>query len=169
MEKLKKILVLISVFLLLLAGGFSSCINQETLPLGDVYYVVGFDGYYVENIKEGTAKSGGYLLVSEDLKDSLLANNLYKVDGRYVIGSAVGNLLDNIITFPKEVFAGGGCAWAFFPEKYRFAFKVRIESYRPMTEEEEQYVPRRVNTMCKPTFADRGFKNIVITSISKAK
>ena len=165
--------------MLMVAGSFS-CQNKELNSLDEresssqgIYYVVGYDGSAEVDVQKGTVQSGGYLFISENLQDSLLTNNRILVDddeyGHYVLD----NLLDGIIDIPVEAFDIPYCGFTYFPEEYRFAFKVQINSYRPMTEEEKRDVPRLVNTMCMPTFHVSydselfPFKLIVITSISK--
>ena len=134
---------------------------------GEIYYVVGYDGNReIDNHKE-TAKSGGYLFISENLKDSLYANNLIFEGDVY----RYGDLLDGIIDFPMEsmTYNGTYCGERFFPEEYRFAFKVQINSYRPMTEEELQlYTVRLIPAICyNPIWEQYRFKTTIITSIYK--
>jgi len=163
-------------FLLFFIGSFYSCEKKEENSLKNIFYIVGFDGNAEVDVKKGTAKSGGYLFISENLQDSLLANNRFEVEeGEYWnTGYRMGNLLDDIIAIPIEAFMSSrNCGFQYFSEEYRFSFKVQINSYRPMTEEEIVDVPRLINTMCMPTFhipyySDFfPFKLIVITSISK--
>jgi hypothetical protein len=167
MKLILKIIALLSV-LLILAGSFFSCIDQETNPLEGVYYVVGYDGYYVEDVKEGTAKSGGYLLVSENLKDSLVVYNLRRIDDHVVID----DLFDGVFDFPREIMQGaGGCPWWYlFPEEYRFTFKMQI-THRPITEQEFEKINHPKLIICAgPHYClVRALfkKNIIITSISK--
>ena len=168
-----KILKLATIALLLI-GSFASCSKKEESSSQGIYYVVGFDGSCEVDIQKGTAKSGGYLFISENLQNSLLVNNLFEEErkGEYNC-YRLGNLLDGIIDIPVEAFLVGGCGFTYFPEEYRFAFKVQINSYRPMTKEEKRDVPRLTNAMCMPTFHIPydsklfPFKLSVITSISK--
>ena len=173
--RMAKVIVATLCFLML-AGSFFSCTKKVENLSQNVYYVVGYDGAADVDIQNGTAKSGGYLFISENLKDSLLANNRFEVkEGEYWdTGYRLGDLLDDIIDIPVEAFMNNrACGFQYFPEEYRFAYKVQINSYRPMTEEEIRDVPRLVNAMCMPTFhvSDDSelfpFKLIVITSISK--
>ena len=164
-------IILFKVFILLfLVGSFFSCSaemrekTEDNSPQSDVYYVVGYDGSSEVDSQEGKVKSGGYTFISENLKDSLLANNRFLVEGEN--SYRFGDLLDGIVDFPIEAMVGG-CGFTFFPEEYRFAFKVQINSYRPMTEEEERDVPRLVNAFCYSSCDIRKFKCITITSISK--
>ena len=155
------------LILLLLAGSLTSCSKRGEPTSQGIYYVVGYDGAAEIDIQNGTAKSGGYLFISENLNDSLLANNRFVVEGECCY--RLGDLLDGIVDIPAEAFLGGGCGFALFPEEYRFAFKVQINSYRPMTEEEERDVPRLINAMCYNPLWHSGqrFKLSFITSISK--
>ena len=131
----------------------------------NVYYVVGYDGSSQIDTLKGTAKSGGYLFISEDLKDSLLTNNRFKAEGKTIFD----NLLDDIVDIPIEAMISNGCGFTFFPEEYRFAFKVRINSYRPMTEEERLETVRVIFAMCYDGLwsSNLKFKPIVIKSILK--
>ena len=188
MFTLKNINIMIktlSVMLLILTG-FYSCAKSVENSSHNLYYVVGYDGTSEVDVQKGTAKSAGYLLISEANKDLLLENNLMdnigsgKLDGIIlcvnliadIYGNRIRDPFDGVIDFPAEIMpntigSGSHCAWRFFPEEYRFAFKVQM-SYRPMTEEEERYVPRRVNAMCYNPLNRLNFFNcIVITSISK--
>ena len=176
-ERMQKgAVVALCVVFLALAGSFASCSKRGEPSSHGVYYVVGYDGAAEEDIQNGTAKSGGYLFISENLQDSLLANNRFEVkEGEdWHCGYRLGNLLDGIIDIPIEAFMNNrACGFQYFPEDYRFAYKVQIDSYRPMSEEEFRDVPRLVFHNCAPTFHmshDSGlfpFKHIVITSISK--
>ena len=167
----------IAAILLMLAGSFFSCAKRGESSSQDthqgIYYVVGYDGSAEVDIQKGTAQSGGYLFISENLKDSLLVNNRFEVKEGEFNSYRLGDLLNGIIDIPVEAFLEGGCRFTYFPEEYRFVFKVQINSYRPMTEEEKLDVPRLVNAMCMPTFHISydneffPFRLIVITSISK--
>jgi len=126
-------------------------------------YVVGYDGTHV--IQNGIVKSGGYLFISEDLRDTLLANNRTLVDDEYVMG----NLLNDLFVFPLQIMPNTECGFTFFAqEDVRFAYKVSM-TYRPMTEEELQDVPRLVNAMCYNPYLTHNFKCIVIESIFKVQ
>ena len=154
----------------MLAVSFISCTKREESSSQGIYYVVGFDGSAEVDVQKGTAKSGGYLFISENLKDSLLVNNRFVVpEGEeWHSGYRIGDLLDGIVDIPIEAFIGG-CGFTLFPEEYRFAFKVQINSYRPMTEEEILETARFINAMCSNPlwFSGQRFKSSVITSISK--
>jgi len=157
--------VAILAAMLFVAGVIASCEeNLEDNSSQKVYYVVGYDGTRaVDSL--GRAKSGGYLFVSENLKDSLLTNHLNWN------GENNPDPLEGIIAFPAECMPPTNCGFTFLPEEYRFAFKVQINSYRPMTEEEVQNTARLINTYCYNPFNLLGngfrFKCVVITSISK--
>jgi hypothetical protein len=89
---------------------------QDSIP---AFYIVGYDacpGVYIQN---GTAKSRGYVLVSENLEDTLLTYNLP----------------DNLFIFPAEIMPGDAFGLDLFPQEYRFTYKVQM-NYVPMTEEE---------------------------------
>jgi hypothetical protein len=134
----------------------------STSEYSNVYYVVGYDGNSEINMENKTAKSGGYLFISEDLKDTLLANNRILIDDKYIMG----NLLDDLFAFPAEIMPPTNCGFTFFcGEESRFAYKVQMR-YRPMIEEEKQDVPRLVNAYCYNPYNNCEFNCIVITSIS---
>ena len=155
-----KIICILSIFLFVIVG----CNKKEN---SKIYYVVGYDGECKIDTLKGTAKSGGYVFISEDLKDSLLADNRFEGEKGYYYGT----FLDDCIDFPIESMLSEGryCGFTFFPDKYRFAFKVQINSYRPMTEAEERDAARLVNASCYSPLVGYYFKPVVITSISKIK
>ena len=158
----------IAAIVLLLAGSFSSCGKRGENLSQNVYYVVGWDGTSEVDLQKGTVKAGGYLLISENLKDSLLIDNMLRNEEDKIFH--LGYLFDDIFDFPVETMREKGpCAWAFFPEEYRFAFKVQINSYRPATENEELLALRGVNWfLCyRDKFIHDKFKCVVIISISK--
>ena len=150
---------------LLLAGGFPYCTTIGDNTSQGVYYVVGYDGNVHVDEEKGTAKSGGYLFISENLQDSLLTSDRILIDN----GECFGVLLDGIIDFPVQSMSSGstGCGYAFFSEEYRFAFKVHINSYRPMIEEEQKNLVRRFTCPGPWWSAERDFNPVIITSISK--
>ena len=84
-------------------------------------YIIGYDASSGVDISNNAGKAGGYLFVSENLKDTL---------GTY-------NLPDNLFTFPAAIMPGGWCGFTFFPQAYRFTYKVQM-TYRLMTKEEIQ-------------------------------
>jgi hypothetical protein len=132
-----------------------------------VFYVVGFDGIGEVDSMTGTAKSGGYLFISENLEDSLIVNNRELESGK---GWVNGNLLDGIIDFPMEsmMYPYKYCGFTFFREEYRFAFKVQL-SYRPATYEEAKKVVHAHFCDCFNPYwpvLDR-FKCVVIISTPK--
>ena len=127
-----------------------------------------YQGYYEEvTIPDEPANSGGYFFISENLRDTLFANNLHKIKDEYVIG----NLFENIIDFPREIMSPYCDQWCFFSEENRFAYKVQI-TYRPMTKfeetEREDYEKSRVVIGPGPVLPIQSlpsFKRIVIISI----
>ena len=87
-----------------------------------IYYIVGYDCTCDVEIIGETAKAEVYLIVSENLADTL----------------ATKNLPDDLFAFPVEIMPtihGRFCEFAFFPQKYRFTYKVHM-TYRAMTIEE---------------------------------
>jgi len=185
--------VAVSALCVVFAGSFYSCMNRaeadedgevpKKISTQNLYYVVGFDGSSKVDIQKGTVKSGGYLLISEEYKDLLLDKNLFdnislgKLDDIVLLvnlivdeyGNRIPDPFDDIIDFPAESMPTEGyCGYRLFPEKYRFASPKVQMTYRPMTEEEERYVPRMTNDMCyNPLYFHIKFNCIVITSISK--
>jgi hypothetical protein len=139
--------------------------NEDDNTSQNVYHVVGNDRYYEVDEQNGTLNFGGYLFISENLKDSLMTNNHLKYND-------LGDLLVGIIDFPITMYySTSPCGFAYFPKEYRCAFKVQINSYRPTTEEEEWYLDRAIPAICAtPTWYKRElamFQSVVITSISK--
>ena len=167
---------------LLAAGCFTSCSISGDKPDDNLYFVVGYDGTSEINIQKGTAKSLGYLLISEAYKSLLLDINLIdnissgSLDDIILLtnlivddfGNCIDDPFDGIIDFPEESMPTEEyCGYRLFPEEYRFVYKVRM-TYRPMTEEEERYVPRLIFHRCyNPLYFRLKFNNIVIKSISK--
>ena len=102
---------------LLLAGCFTSCEKSEDRSYQGQYYVVGYGGGTFE-FQDGTTKEGGYMFISENLKDTLFACSSI--------------ILDDIFSFRKEIVSTSNCGPRFFPQEYRYAYKVQM-SYRPIT------------------------------------
>ena len=164
---------------LLVAGCIASCLKSGDNTSQGTYYVVGFDGSSQVDEEKGTARSTGYLLISEEYKDLLLDNNLRdnlssrSLDDIVLLtnliadefGNRIADPFDDIIDFPVESMHGGGCGYTLFPEKYRFVFKVQI-TYRPMTKEEERHASRLVFLNCYNPLSLK-FNCVVIKSISK--
>ena len=160
-------------FLLVLTEIFSSCAKTRDNP---VYYVVGYDTGSGVEIHEGTAKSGGYVFISENLQDTLYASNLKYSDRFFYLSSqdlnddssAIGNLFDDLFAFPAEIMPTNICGKNFFPEEYRFAYKVQM-SYR-LIEEEGTYkaIPICFGGYYQP-YPFLYPKRVVITSISKSQ
>ena len=173
----------ITAIFLVMAGNLSSCGKKGEASFQDIYYIVGYDGSAEVDIQNGTAKSGGYLFISEENKDLLLEKNLIdnvfsgNLDEIILVNNLIaddfGNRIDDpfegVIDFPKESMPTPTlhCGYIFFPEEYRFAFKVQM-AYRPMTEEEEHYVPRLIYYNCLSMLDQiKKYHCIVITSIKK--
>ena len=137
---------------------------------GGIYYVVGYDGSCKIDTLNGTAISGGYLFISEDLKDSLIVNNRTENDSNRCW--EYGDIFKNIIDFPTESMIRDFpyCGFTFFDEKYRFDFKVQMSYRFAATKKEEREVARPTNTACYNPYSDiiiNGFKCVIITSTSK--
>ena len=97
--------------------------NSENNVSTKSYYIIGYDVSSGVNIENNTGKAGGYLFVSENLKVTL---------GAY-------NVPDNLFTFPAAIMPTNWCGFNFFPQEYRFTYKVQM-TYRLMTKEEQQEV-----------------------------
>jgi hypothetical protein len=171
---MKKIFNLLSAGVLMsaLCVGFTACnkaneseltdeqrrIEQAKLT-DDVYYVA---GYHVQEIAiqdDGTAKCGAYLFVSENLRDTVSVYNRISPDDW-----RPGTIFDGIFEFPAEIMYAAVCGFAFFPEEYRYAYPVQIESHRPL-KEDETFIGL-CNTMIM--FSNiRANKHIVVESLSK--
>jgi hypothetical protein len=178
--KRKTILKFIA-FLLILGGGIFSCgkieenstgkpkneeinLTENLSFIGDsVYYVVGYNASAGVNSHNGIAKSGGYLFISENLKDTLYASNLNIIEEKYY---EMGDMLDNLFAFPLEIIHSGICGYNFFPQEYRFVYKVQI-ACRLMTKEEKLHAHPACNTLYAVPYPYLQPKCVVITSISK--
>ena len=102
---------------LLLAGCFTSCAKSEDRSYQGLYYVVGYGGGTLE-FWDGTAKEGGYLFISENLKDTLFASSSI--------------ILDDIFSFNEEIVSTSNCGPRFFSQEYRYAYKVQM-TYKQIT------------------------------------
>jgi hypothetical protein len=75
------------------------------------HYIVGYDACSgVEIVEDETSKAKGYLLISDDLKDTLLTYNLP----------------DSLFVFPIEIMPTNVFGFNFFPEQYRFKYKIQM-------------------------------------------
>jgi hypothetical protein len=132
------------------------CEKKDPLDLNRItdsttYYIVGYDACSVGNSTNdsGEYKTGGYLIVSENLADTLVAYNLP----------------NGMFDFQEEIMPGDIFGFNFFPQEYRFTYPMQM-TYRTATEEEIQNVVKPCLTYypvlynIEPTY-------IVITSISK--
>jgi hypothetical protein len=90
-------------------------------PTNNVYYIIGYNIDCGVEIQGETAKANVYLLISEDLTDTL----------------ATKNLPDNLFNFPRTImpYPIHRVGFYLFPQQYRFTYKVTM-NYRPMTETE---------------------------------
>ena len=164
-----------------LAGSLFSCSKSS---LGEAYYVVGYSMFGVV-IQKGTAKSPGYLLISEKNKDLLLDENLMKnissgsLDNLILLtnrnvdenGTLIDDPFDGIIDFPEESMPNlTPCGRTLFREEYRFEFKVHI-TYRPMTELEARAAlvvhPAHCATQLS-SYSHEQYNKIVIKSIANS-
>jgi len=123
--------------------------NGNNISPLSIFYIVGYDVNCGVEIQDSTAKAKGYVLVSENLIDTLVAYNLP----------------DSLFAFPSDIMPQNVFGFNLFPQGYRFTYKVQM-TYRLMTEEEwrEALCPAIcLNTRVfffEPTY-------IVIASISK--
>jgi hypothetical protein len=116
-------------------------------PIETIAYVIGYDVNCGVEIQGETAKANQYVLVSENLKDTMLTNNLP----------------DNLFTFPAEIMPQNIFGFNLFPEKYRYVYKIQM-TYRPKTKEELIFCPGHALYPMLYYFEPT---QIVITSISK--
>jgi len=123
----------------------------------NVYYVVGHDAQDVAIKNDGNAESGGYLFISENLKDTVSAYTRGESQTAY-------KLFDGIFEFPAEIMSTSVCGFAMFPKEYRYEYPVKILSHRPRRKDEI------FNPVC-PAFCleskIRPNKSIVVESLSK--
>jgi len=114
-------------------------------------YIVGYDASSGVDISNNVGKAGGYLFVSENLKDTLAAYNVP----------------DNLFTFPAAIMPTNWCGFNVFPQEYRFTYKVQM-TYRLMTKEEQREVIKPCISLY-PAFGPLPSYYIFIISISKEK
>jgi len=179
---MKKTLLFLTAFLVM--GSFAACTKSDNqkqveesseefsgkespffllVERRDTCYVVGYDGTARVDTLTGMATSGGYLLISENLKDSLVTDNRKpSEDGA---GYVHGNLFNDIFSFPVEAMASSGsyCGFIYFQPEYRYVYKVGIV-YRQASEAEESEMARFVNGYCYNPLVHVKWKGIVITS-----
>ena len=92
----------------------------------DTCYIVGVHGCYGFSIQDSTARVNTCVFISEDLNDTLFASMKL---------SPLIDSVNSFFTFPAKIMPWYVLGPTFFPENYRFAYKVLI-TYKPMTEEE---------------------------------
>jgi hypothetical protein len=125
----------------------------------DVYYVAGYYEGLVEIQDDGTAKCGSYLFISENLQDTVsVYNRIGTEDWR------PGRLLDGIFEFPAEIMPRSITGYVLFSAEYRYSYPVKINSHRPMTEN-EAFVPD--HDMLRPGSSIQPNKYIFVESLSK--
>ena len=87
-----------------------------TCNKGEIFYIVGYQGGCALSIADGTGESLGYILISEDLKDTLEAYCMPK----------------GIYNYPEELFkVHTAIVNKSFPEQYRYSFKIKIKYFAP--------------------------------------
>jgi hypothetical protein len=156
-------LLLCTAMMLMLAGSFSckqvAMENPDNFDIsGSIYYVAGYSSPNV-GFQDETAKSGGYLFISENLRDTLFASVRKEFENTYC---GISILNDELYSFPKEIMPANVCGLAFFPKEYRYAYKVQM-TYRLAPEHEIYTVLCTANLPVVNTRA----RHIIITSISK--
>ena len=161
-------LCMVMVGLFLVTGCKKDDGKKDNKPKSDeiLYYVAGYDASSGVIINDGTAKAGGYLFISEDLKDTLYASNVTEFDNGLLKWGL--HEIDELFIFPEEIMPTNICGGNFFPEKYRFAYKIQM-SYRPMTEEEALNTYHICNTYYYVPYPNLQPERIVIISISKTE
>ena len=108
--------------------------KPKPTPLTDsIFYVAGYHVNYVEVQDDGNAESGAYLFISENLKDTVCVYNFVQ---RENTSRGVGNLFDGIFDFPAAIVRPAELCGIFEIPSMRYAYKVKINSWRPQTEEE---------------------------------
>jgi hypothetical protein len=169
---MKKIIKLSSAGMLMsiLCVAFATCntnsgevMSDEQLRIelakltDDVYYVAGSSSETWVFQDDGTAKSWLYLFISENLQDTVAVLNR--------VGREPGPLFDGIFEFPTEAMVSSAmlCGYYLFPEEYRYAYPVKINSHRPLKEDE--FLP----IICFGGIPSKigSNKSIVVESLSK--
>jgi hypothetical protein len=98
-------------------------------------YVVGFESCSGTRVIEQYGEANAYYIISSDLKDTLLTYNFPK----------------DIFHFPLECIKDANymVTPVWFPDTYRYAFKVHIE-YEIVPENEKQYAVCKGNVLIRP-------------------
>jgi hypothetical protein len=147
MKKIIYKLIVVVPLMLIVAVGLASCEDKEK---DGVFYVVGYDVQSGINIEGEMGVAGVYLLVSEDLKDTIATNNLP----------------NHLFAFPAEIVKPINiCGFTFFSEKYRYSYNVKM-TYMTMNKEEKM----ECNFICPANFLllhHINPKYVIIKSISK--
>ncbi len=139
--------------------------NELAQLTDDVYYVAGYHAQSVVIQDDETAKAGVYLFISENLQDTVSVFNSVS-DGQFW---DVGPLFDGLFNFPAEdMHPNTICGMALFPQDVRYTYKVKINSYRPLTESEEIGTVAACNAMIMAS-PIRSNKYIVVESLSKVE
>jgi len=158
MKNMKTQIFKLAAILLISAGGFTSCKDKVGHEFQNSYYVVGYLSPFVE-IRDGAAKSRGYLFISENLNDTLFAINQDVSEDIYC---GISILHDDIFSFPEKIMPENVCGLAFFPQEYRYAYK---EQMTYMLNTEDWYQICNAMTIHSAIRAQR----INITSISETQ
>lgn len=149
---MKTMIFKLSAFILLLALMGAGCGKDENNNLRELDgYIVGFDPCTVNHHYRI-----GYIIVSTDLKDTLVTYNLsdenFKMPASVLVQSS-----DTLYKIPESYFkAGRGC---YFPESARHEFEVKITYRYP--KESEKSIFECTNDLFL------NYEQIIITSITK--
>lgn len=141
----------LSALLLLLALMGAGCGKEEENLTRLDGYIVGFDPCTVNHHYRI-----GYVIVSTDLKDTLVAYNLSDVTFK-IPASVLLQSSDTLYKIPESYFkAGRGC---YFPESARNEFNIKV-TYRFPKEEEKASFICNIDLFLN-------FAQIIVTSASK--
>jgi hypothetical protein len=148
---MKKILDII--LLLILSIVFFNCKKDKIQLVNLDGYIIGFDPCAINNHYRI-----GYVIVSTDLKDTLLTYNIS--DEAYKMPASVFlNPLDTLYKFPEINFANYAES-PFFPIESRYDYNITI-TYKVAEEDELVYY------LCSGNLLFLNFNQIIVMSISK--
>jgi hypothetical protein len=119
------------------------------------YYVAGaYSRTRTETqLENGTLSYIGYLLISENLRDTVGVYN-----------GPQGKLFEGVLEFPPEIKRWWGYGYYLFIPEARYAYKIKIRSHRPCEDNEMHFGPFLTDN----TWSDlHPNKYIVIESYSK--
>ncbi len=129
----------------------------------NIYYVTGVQSQALDLEENGSLKAREYLFISENLKDTVCVENFVKEGDRLL----TGDLLDDLFDIPTTVLWESVCGLTSFSPEYRYAYKVRIISWREPEINEYPIYICRANMPSSSIRPNRG--SIIVESIAKGE